>query len=108
MGIHINILIVLFFGVGVCVNGVENRTIEPKQVVRVGVILDLASPVGKTAKSYISMAVSDFYAGNTAYQTRLAVSVKDSKEDVVETTFAGIQVFDILMKMWIFHLILYV
>ena len=108
MGIHINILIVLFFGVGVCVNGVENRTIEPKQVVRVGVILDLASPVGKTAKSYISMAVSDFYARNTGYQTRLAVSVKDSKEDVVETTFAGIQVFDILMKMWIFHLILYV
>lgn len=89
--IHIMLFVIIFFGLGLCrANGIENGSTESKaQVVKVGVILNLGSPLGKMAKSYISMAVSDFYAINANYRTRLALSVKDTEEDVVEAASAG-------------------
>ena len=82
-------------------NAVENgsHNIGSKQVVRIGVIADLESEIGKMTKNYMSMAISDFYAMNANYQTRLALSVKNSSKDAVVAASAGnyiisISIFD--------------
>ncbi|XP_048329014.2 glutamate receptor 2.8-like [Ziziphus jujuba] len=96
MAIHL-MLLILTFGIGHCaepVGAVENGTIGSKQVVAVGIILDLASPVGKIANSYISMALSDFYTRNANYRTRLSLSVKDSGKDAVMATSAALELMN--------------
>ncbi|KAA8550518.1 hypothetical protein F0562_002202 [Nyssa sinensis] len=45
----------------------------------VGVILDMGSWVGKTVHSCITMAVSEFYALNSHYKTRIVLHTRDSK-----------------------------
>ncbi|KAB5514426.1 hypothetical protein DKX38_028332 [Salix brachista] len=60
------------------------------EIVPVGVILDLNSTVGEIAESCISMAVSDFYAVNDDFKTRLALFTRDSSRDVVAATSSGI------------------
>jgi hypothetical protein len=60
--------------------------------VRVGVVLDLKSPVGGIAELCMSMALSDFYEENDNYTTRLTLSTKDSGPsggDVVAAASAG-------------------
>ncbi|KAG7966212.1 hypothetical protein I3843_08G039000 [Carya illinoinensis] len=54
-----------------------------KEVVPVGVVLDLNSPVGGVAERCMSMALSDFYAVNDDYNTRLALLTMDSGNDVI-------------------------
>ena len=54
-----------------------------KEVILVGVVLDLKSPVGRVAESYMSMARSDFYAVNHNYRTRLTLFAKDTEDDVI-------------------------
>ncbi|KAK0599476.1 hypothetical protein LWI29_005653 [Acer saccharum] len=54
-----------------------------KDQVRVGVILDLNSKVGRIAERWISMAHTDFYASNPHYRTRLALLIRNSTSDVV-------------------------
>ncbi|KAK9931929.1 hypothetical protein M0R45_019183 [Rubus argutus] len=56
-------------------------------MVNVGVILDLDTPVGKMAHHCVSMALSDFYARN-ANRTKLNLTVKDSRNDVVSASSA--------------------
>ncbi|CAK9163333.1 unnamed protein product [Ilex paraguariensis] len=51
--------------------------------VNVGLILDMDTMVGKKWLSCISMALSDFYASNGHYRTRLVLNPRDSKNDVV-------------------------
>ncbi|KAM3762379.1 hypothetical protein ACB098_01G340600 [Castanea mollissima] len=53
------------------------------ELIPVGVVLDLKSPVGRVAERYISMALSDFYAVNHNYSTRLSLLTKDSENDVI-------------------------
>ena len=57
-----------------------------KEVIPVGVVLDLKSPVGRVANSYMSMALNDFYAVNYDYHTRLALFTKDSGDGVIIAT----------------------
>ncbi|XP_059626297.1 glutamate receptor 1.3-like [Cornus florida] len=47
--------------------------------IQVGVILDMGSLVGKVVNSCISMAISDFYALNTHYTTRILLHIRDSE-----------------------------
>nr|POF07338.1 glutamate receptor 2.2 [Quercus suber] len=54
-----------------------------KELIPVGVVLDLKSPVGRVAERYMSMALSDFYAVNHNYSTRLSLLTKDSGNDVI-------------------------
>nr|POE85280.1 glutamate receptor 2.1 [Quercus suber] len=58
-------------------------TVLAKEVIPIGVVLDLKSPVGRVAESYMSMARSDFYAVNHNYRTRLTLFAKDSGDDVI-------------------------
>jgi ionotropic glutamate receptor len=60
-----------------------------KVIIRVGVVLDLNSAVGKMAESCISAAVNDFYARNADYRTRISLVTRDSKGDVVTAASAG-------------------
>ncbi|KAF3452843.1 hypothetical protein FNV43_RR03276 [Rhamnella rubrinervis] len=69
----------------------SNNTTGSKQVVRIGVIVDLESEVGKMTQNYISMAISDFYAINANYHTRLALSVKNSPMDAVVAASAALE-----------------
>ncbi|PON58599.1 hypothetical protein TorRG33x02_290840, partial [Trema orientale] len=74
----------MFVMVGLCISEPLNINISgTRKLVGVGVILDFDSRVGEIAKDYISIALSDFYSKHANYQTRLALSVKDSKNDVV-------------------------
>ena len=63
----------------------QNTTIS----VNVGVILDFNTWTGKMGLSCINMALADFYASNSYYKTRLLLSSRDSKSDVVEAAAAG-------------------
>ncbi|KAJ6434785.1 hypothetical protein OIU84_000092 [Salix udensis] len=65
----------------------QNTTFIP---VNVGVALDLGSDLdGKIALSCINMAVSDFYANHGDYKTRMVLTTRDSKKDVVGAAAAG-------------------
>ncbi|KAK3204599.1 hypothetical protein Dsin_018645 [Dipteronia sinensis] len=54
-----------------------------KDQVRVGVILDLNSKVGRIAERWISKSHTDFYALYPHYRTRLALLFRNSTNDVV-------------------------
>ncbi|PKI63600.1 hypothetical protein CRG98_015983 [Punica granatum] len=56
-----------------------------KEMVKVGVIIDNNSIVGR----YIDMALSDFYAEHASYRTRLSLCSMDSQKDVVAAASAG-------------------
>ncbi|CAK9163335.1 unnamed protein product [Ilex paraguariensis] len=58
--------------------------------VNVGLILDMDTMVGKKWLSCISMALSDFYASNGHYRTRLVLNPRDSKNDVVGAASAAL------------------
>ncbi|XP_021805298.1 glutamate receptor 2.8-like [Prunus avium] len=66
----------------------HNRTVIP---VNVGVVLDdLNSLTGKVWLSCIKMALSDFYASHGSSTTRLALSIRDPREDVVDAAAAAL------------------
>jgi hypothetical protein len=58
-------------------------------VIRVGVVLDLNSTLGEMAESCIFMALSDFYAANANYRTRLTLSTRNSRGDVLGAACSG-------------------
>ncbi|KAL6345586.1 hypothetical protein AAG906_017316 [Vitis piasezkii] len=64
----------------------QNTTIP----VKVGVVLDLDTWVGKMGLSCISMALSDFYASHGHYKTRVVTKIRDSKGDVVSAAAAAV------------------
>ncbi|CAG7895625.1 unnamed protein product, partial [Brassica rapa] len=51
--------------------------------VRVGLVLDLGSVEGKILGSSVSMALSDFYAVNSDYKTRVSLSVRNSRGEPI-------------------------
>ena len=57
--------------------------------VNVGVIVDYDRRIGKMGLSCIEMAISEFYASNAHYKTRLVLHARDSKSDVVGAASAG-------------------
>lgn len=68
----------------------QNRTIP----VNVGVILDDPDSVrGKVRLSCIEMALSDFYSSHSSSRTRLVLSIRDSRKDVVDAAAAGLSLF---------------
>ncbi|CAK9150468.1 unnamed protein product [Ilex paraguariensis] len=62
--------------------------------VRVGVILDLGSWVGKTIHSCITMAISDFYAVNSHHKTRIALHTRDSKGEPLQALSAALDLLE--------------
>ncbi|KAH7523910.1 hypothetical protein FEM48_Zijuj06G0062200 [Ziziphus jujuba var. spinosa] len=69
----------------------ENRTnITP---VKVGVILNLDTWIGKMRFSCFNMALSDFYASHSYYKTRLLLHTRNSNGDGVAAAVAGYLLF---------------
>ncbi|RVW26900.1 Glutamate receptor 2.1 [Vitis vinifera] len=64
----------------------QNTTIP----VKVGVVLDMDTWLGKMGLSCISMALSDFYASHGHYKTRLVLEIRDSKRDVMGAAAAAL------------------
>uniref|UniRef100_A0A0A0LFU4 Glutamate receptor n=1 Tax=Cucumis sativus TaxID=3659 RepID=A0A0A0LFU4_CUCSA len=62
--------------------------------VKVGLVLDSDSSIGKMGVSYMEMALSDFYESHRNYKTRLALFAKNSMEDVIEATAAAIELIN--------------
>ncbi|KAJ0090976.1 hypothetical protein Patl1_12659 [Pistacia atlantica] len=64
----------------------QNTTIP----VNVGVILNENGEFGKMSLSCINMALSDFYATNSHYKTRLILNTRHSKSDVIGAAAAAL------------------
>lgn len=56
---------------------------------RVGVVLDLTSDVGKKSLTSINMALDDFYAAHANATSRVDLRVRDSRGNVVTAAHAG-------------------
>ncbi|GKB45838.1 glutamate receptor 1.2-like protein [Tanacetum coccineum] len=70
--------------------------------VDVGIVLDMKSWVGKSihSTSSITIAISDFYAHNDHYVTRIVVHTRDSKGDPLQTMLNGkILRYDIALEL---------
>ncbi|XP_004309065.1 PREDICTED: glutamate receptor 2.8-like [Fragaria vesca subsp. vesca] len=65
----------------------ENTSTIP---VNVGVILDMDDSPSKVWLSCINMALSDFYASHRSAKTRLVLSTRDSRNDVVGAAAAAL------------------
>ena len=81
----------------------QNTTIP----VKVGVVLDLGTEVAQIWLSCINVALSDFYASHSYYKTRLVLSTRDSKEDVVAAAAAGILILFFIIVSICLYLSLY-
>uniref|UniRef100_A0A2C9UX45 Ionotropic glutamate receptor C-terminal domain-containing protein n=1 Tax=Manihot esculenta TaxID=3983 RepID=A0A2C9UX45_MANES len=62
--------------------------------VPVGIVLDQNSTVGEMAENFMAMAISDFYAANDNYQTRLSLIKRDSRGDVVSAASAVLDLME--------------
>ncbi|PWA50697.1 periplasmic binding protein-like I [Artemisia annua] len=58
-------------------------------IIRVGVVLDMKSQIGESIHSFMTMAISDFYALNNDYKTRIVLHTRDSKGDPLQALSAG-------------------
>lgn len=88
VNIHL-IFSILFSGLFGTMDAAGSSSPGPKQIVPLGVILDLHSETGKVAQNYTYMALKDFYTKNANYQTRLNLLWKDSRKDVVVAASEG-------------------
>ncbi|KAJ4719201.1 Glutamate receptor [Melia azedarach] len=68
----------------------NNGTSSAEELVHVGVILDMRSWSGRTSHSCIFMAISDFYALNTHYKTRVVLHSRDSAGDPLRALSAAL------------------
>lgn len=78
-------LIVAFAFLLLCAGGAVAGTVP----VHVGVVLDLATSLGKKSLLSVEMALEDFYAAHPDFATRVKLRVRDSKRDVVAAASAG-------------------
>ncbi|CAI9300894.1 unnamed protein product [Lactuca saligna] len=62
--------------------------------VQVGVILDMKSWAGKVIYRCISMAISDFYAANPHYTTRIAFTTRDTKGEPLHALSAALDLLE--------------
>lgn len=68
----------------------EGSGSEQKRVsVRVGLVLDLGSVEGKIVRSSVSLALSDFYAVNSDYKTRVSLSIRNSRGEPLLALASG-------------------
>lgn len=79
------IFLTFIFLLAQTVTAQKNKTIP----INVGVVLDLDTGFGKMGLSCVSMALSDFYASNGNFKTRIVLNSRDSRGDVVGAAGAG-------------------
>lgn len=60
-----------------------------KEMIQVGLVFSMNSPMGKVVESCISMAHSEFYGTHPDYRTRLSLLVRNPKDNVVDAASTG-------------------
>ncbi|KAK1428545.1 hypothetical protein QVD17_17381 [Tagetes erecta] len=107
--IKILYLVLIFFrflNYGLCQHSFspENSSILllDEVIIRVGVVLDMESLTGKSIHSFMTYAISDFYASNNDYRTRIVLHTRDSKGDPLQAMLAG------MITLFIYLFIIYV
>jgi ABC-type taurine transport system substrate-binding protein len=78
----------LFFLIGLAACLLTTSRAQPTEV-KVGLIIDADSPVGKIARTTIPMALEDFYAAVANSTARVKILQHDSGGDVVAAASAG-------------------
>ena len=63
----------------------QNETFQ----VKVGVVVDVETPMAKVWLSCLDMALSEFYASKPHFKTRLLLKIRDSNQYVVDAASAG-------------------
>ncbi|KAI7989267.1 Glutamate receptor 2.1 [Camellia lanceoleosa] len=69
----------------------DNVGVSETVQVKVGVVLDMNTWVGKMGLKCISMALSDLYSSHPYFKTRLDLHVRDSKDNVVGAAAADVE-----------------
>ncbi|KAK1428543.1 hypothetical protein QVD17_17379 [Tagetes erecta] len=91
------IIFLSFSNHGICTHSFlpENNSIflHGEVIIRVGVVLDMESSIGKSIYSFLKFAMSDFYARNNNYRTRIVLHTMDSKSDPLQALLAGMITF---------------
>ncbi|VVB09496.1 unnamed protein product, partial [Arabis nemorensis] len=64
-------------------SGIAYRNDGVFKEVKVGLVVNLGSIEGKIFKTSFSLALSDFYRINNGYETRVALSSRDSQGDLL-------------------------
>lgn len=87
------LLVLLLF---ICFASSQNDDVQEGSVsdhepvrIRVGLVLNLDSVEGKTVRSSASTALSDFYAINSDYKTRVSLSIRDSQGEPLLALASG-------------------
>lgn len=83
--------VVLLFSFDQPIRAAGSPVSPEKDMVKVGVIIDQNSKVGKIAKKYIDLALSDFQLEHEGYRTRLLPCYRDPQKDAVAAASAGNQ-----------------
>ncbi|KAK1428539.1 hypothetical protein QVD17_17375 [Tagetes erecta] len=60
-------------------------------MIQVGIVLDMESWLGKSIYNFMTYAISDFYASNNNYRTRIVLRTRDSKGDPLQALLAAFQ-----------------
>ncbi|XP_059626898.1 glutamate receptor 2.3-like [Cornus florida] len=94
--IFISLLILLshLYQLNAEIDANHSSNISVVKEIQVGVILDMGSLVGKVVNSCISMAISDFYALNTHYTTRILLHIRDSKGEPLRALSAALDLLE--------------
>lgn len=62
---------------------------QETKTIKIGLILDSKSWLGKVVNSCMSMAISDFYTLNGQYKTRIALETRDLRGEPLNFLAAG-------------------
>ncbi|XP_073131851.1 glutamate receptor 2.5-like [Henckelia pumila] len=81
------IIFILFFKILATNMCMAQKKVIP---VRIGIVVDMDIDVGQMSFKCISMALSDFYAANGHYKTRVVLYSRDSKTTVVGAAAAAL------------------
>uniref|UniRef100_A0A0E0HM05 Ionotropic glutamate receptor C-terminal domain-containing protein n=1 Tax=Oryza nivara TaxID=4536 RepID=A0A0E0HM05_ORYNI len=84
------VFVVFFFPLLIVAAAAGNTTAAARVAVDVGVILDLATALGKKSMLSMEMALEDVYAAHPEFATRVALRARDSRGDVVAAASAAI------------------
>ncbi|KAL9177138.1 hypothetical protein ABFS82_01G039400 [Erythranthe guttata] len=85
-----NPILCIFFYLLITLNIFSTKTATAQIIrVKVGVVLDMDA-FGRMTFTCISMALSEFYVTNDKYRTKLSLTSRDSKNDVVGAAAAGL------------------
>ncbi|KAI3961068.1 hypothetical protein MKW92_028912 [Papaver armeniacum] len=91
---NINLLLLVFLLINVIlIDNVmsQNTTRRRIDLFKVGVVLDLKLPITQVWLTSMNMALSDFYSSTeTSHKRRLVLHVADSNADILDASFAAI------------------